>query len=68
MLTDLFLKGRLRHDLSDEEKRAMDNAVARTVDLEPRKTLVERGERIENSYFIVEGSMLRQLDDQKGER
>lgn len=68
MLTDLFLKGRLRHDLSDEEKRALENAVARTVDLEPRKILVERGERIENSYFIVEGSMLRHLDDQKGER
>lgn len=68
MLTKLFLKGRLRHDLRDEEKRALENAVARTVDLEPRRTLVQRGERIESSYFIVEGAMLRYLDDQKGER
>lgn len=68
MLTNLFLKGRLRHDLSDEEQHALENAVVRTVSLEPRKILVERGERIENSYFIVEGSMLRYLDDQKGER
>lgn len=68
MLTDLFLKGRLRHELSEEEKRALEGAVARTVNLDPRKTLVERGERVENSYYIVEGTMLRHLDDQKGER
>lgn len=68
MITNLFLKGRLRHDLSDAEKQALEDAVETTIELEPRKTIVKRGERIENSYFIVEGAMLRHLDDSKGER
>jgi CRP-like cAMP-binding protein len=68
MITQLFLKGRLRHDLSEEEQGALDDAIADTVELEPRQTLVERGERIEYSYFIIEGAMLRHLDDKKGER
>lgn len=68
MLTELFLKGRLRHNLSEEEKQALENAVARTIDLEPREVLVERGERVENSYFLVKGAMLRHRDDKNGVR
>tara|TARA_B100000029_G_scaffold459653_2_gene489995 strand:- start:911 stop:1687 length:777 start_codon:yes stop_codon:yes gene_type:complete len=66
--TELFLKGRLRHDLSPEEKGALEDAVVDVVTLSPRTTLVERGERIENSYYIIEGTMMRHLDDQRGER
>ena len=68
MRTELFLKGRLRHDLSADEKRALEDAVVDVVKLDPRKTLVERGERIENSYYIIEGTMLRHIDDRRGER
>ena len=66
--TELFLKGRLRHDLSLEEKRALEDSVVDVVTLKPRTTLVERGERIENSFYIIEGTMMRHLDDQRGER
>ena len=40
MITELFLRGRLRHDLSDEERTALDSAVERTVDFEPRATII----------------------------
>lgn len=68
MRTELFLKGRLRHDLRAEEKSALEDALSEVITLEPRKTLVERGERLEHSYYIIEGTMLRHLDDRKGER
>ncbi|RPF71030.1 Crp/Fnr family transcriptional regulator [Aurantiacibacter spongiae] len=68
MKTELFLKGRLRHDLTDAEKGALSDAVSQTLDLGPRKTLVTRGDRLENSYYIIEGTMLRHLQDNKGNR
>lgn len=68
MLTDLFLRGRLRHDLSEAEKVAIEEAIVGTVDLKPRERLVERGDKLERSFYIVEGIMLRHLDDKRGER
>lgn len=68
MLTALFLKGRLRHDLSEEERGALENAVARTIEIRPRMTLVERGKLVQHSYYLVEGTMLRHIDDRRGER
>ena len=68
MHTELFLKGRLRHELAAQEKTWLEEAVGRTIWLEPRQTLVERGERIEHSYYIIEGTVLRHRDDRKGER
>ncbi|ANU08681.1 Crp/Fnr family transcriptional regulator [Paraurantiacibacter namhicola] len=68
MLTELFLKGRLRRELSPQEKKALDDTVSSTVDLGPRETLVKRGERLDRSYYLIEGSVLRHLDDDKGER
>ncbi|WP_239807514.1 cyclic nucleotide-binding domain-containing protein [Croceicoccus hydrothermalis] len=60
--------GRLRHELAAQEKTWLEEAVGRTIWLEPRQTLVERGERIERSYYIIEGTVLRHRDDRKGER
>ncbi|WP_120716353.1 Crp/Fnr family transcriptional regulator [Tsuneonella amylolytica] len=68
MTTELFLKGRLRHDLSQDEKSALEGAVARIFALEPRQRLTRRGERLEWSYYIIEGAMLRYLDDKRGAR
>lgn len=68
MLTELFLKGRLRHDLSSCERQALEDCISKTLILEPRETLVRRGERVSSSYFLVEGTMLRHIDDQRGER
>ncbi|MXO94361.1 helix-turn-helix domain-containing protein [Erythrobacter arachoides] len=66
--TELFLKGRLRHELREEEKQALENAIAGTIELRPRTTLVERGERVDYSYYLIEGTMLRHLDDKRGAR
>lgn len=68
MITELFLRGRLRHDLSGRERKALEATITRTLTLGPRQTLVKRGDRLEHSYYIVEGSMLRHLDDKRGER
>ncbi len=68
MLMDRFLKGRLGQDLSPIERNALEGAIKRTVDLPERTTLVERGTRLENSYYLVEGVMLRHLDDRRGDR
>lgn len=68
MKTELFLKGRLRHDLGQDERQALENAVSRTVTLSPRQTLVERGTWLDQSYYLIEGTMLRHLDDRKGHR
>ena len=68
MLTELFLKGRLRHELSEEEQNLLENSVKRTLVLEPRETLVERGHRLEHSYYVIDGTVLRHIDDRSGER
>lgn len=68
MLTELFLKGRLRQNLSLEETGALEASVRRTFTIPPRKLMIERGQRIDNSYYLTEGSMLRYVDNRKGER
>lgn len=66
--TKLFLQGRLRHELGTREKVWLEEAIKRTIRLKPRETLVERGTRVEHSYYIIEGTVLRHLDDRNGER
>ena len=68
MHTKLFLKGRLRHELASREKAWLEDAIGRTLWLNPRETLVQRGARVEHSYYIIEGTVLRHLDDRNGER
>lgn len=68
MRTKLFLKGRLRRELSQEERQALEDSIAAVTELAPRRTLVERGERLDRSYYLMSGSVLRHLDDDKGER
>ncbi|WP_390476427.1 Crp/Fnr family transcriptional regulator [Altererythrobacter sp. MTPC7] len=68
MHTKLFLKGRLRHELSEEEKQWLEEAVSRTFYLNARQTLVQRGTRVDHSYYIIDGTVLRHLDDKRGAR
>ena len=68
LLTSLFLKGRLRSDLTDAEQAALEKCVSRTISIDPRSALVSRGQWTECSYLIVEGTMLRHIDGRKGER
>lgn len=68
MITNLFLKGRLRHALSDSEKQVLENALSRVVDLPARKVLIRKGELVEQSTYLVEGYMLRYIDGIDGDR
>ncbi|WP_336985578.1 Crp/Fnr family transcriptional regulator [Altererythrobacter aquiaggeris] len=68
MITELFLKGRLRHAMRAEEQEAVEDAIDHTIHLGGREKLVERGERVDYSYYLVEGSMMRFIDDRRGFR
>lgn len=68
MLTDLFLKGRLRHALTDHENTALENALGTRASLAPREVLISKGEVTERSTYLVEGYMLRYIDGIDGDR
>jgi CRP-like cAMP-binding protein len=64
----LFLKGRLRNELSTEERLALEGSIERTVSVRPRTTLVEAGQRLERSFYLIEGVMLRYVESPQGTR
>ena len=66
--TELFLKGRLHHALEPQEIDALEGAIDEIITLEPRKQLVARGELVDRSYYLVDGFMVRYLDDRRGYR
>ena len=68
MITDLYLRGRLRHDLSTEEREALDGAVERLIDVRPRATVVRRGQPLDRSFYLVSGNVFRVIDDKRGVR
>jgi len=68
MLTNLFLKGRLRHALTDHENSALENAIETRASLAPREVLISKGERAERSTYLIEGYMLRYIDGIDGDR
>lgn len=68
MITELFLKGRLRHALSNEERNAVEDAIDEIIDLPARFTLVNRAEHVDRSYYLVDGYMIRYIDDKRGYR
>ncbi|MCK0098579.1 Crp/Fnr family transcriptional regulator [Qipengyuania sp. S6317L1] len=60
--TGRFLLGRLRHDLSDEEKRILEDSIDEVeVVTEPRRIL-ERGATCGHSTMLIDGFILRTLD------
>lgn len=68
MITSLFLKGRLRHALSDNEKQVLEQAIGRQTVLSPREVLISKGELAEHSTYLIDGYMLRYIDGIDGDR
>ncbi|URW76545.1 Crp/Fnr family transcriptional regulator [Sphingomonas donggukensis] len=68
MLTDLFLCGRRRGELSDVEKRALEGAATEVRAIPARTRIVERGERLRASTLLLEGWMCRYVDSRDGQR
>ncbi|WP_265561647.1 Crp/Fnr family transcriptional regulator [Sphingomicrobium arenosum] len=68
MITKDFLCGRLRDALTETESQALEAAVHEVIEVPARTTLVKRGEKIDKSYYLVDGFMIRYLQDRGGYR
>lgn len=68
----MFMNRLLAHrrgvELKPEERRALEDAISEVRTLEPRRTIVEPGDRLTTSTLLLEGFMSRYIDDQKGLR
>jgi CRP-like cAMP-binding protein len=68
MLTEFFLKGRRRRELSDEEKAALESILTAPVTLPKRKVVTSRGDVVTRSTFLITGFMCRYMDGADGHR
>lgn len=63
LITDNFLRGRGRRQLSAEDIAMLEAAIERTVDLPARHTLIHRGEHVRSSTLLVDGYLCRVMSD-----
>jgi len=68
MLTEKFLKGRHRHELTPAEVEVLETSVGAIVRFEARQDLVRHGERVDRSMLLIEGVICRYMDGLDGER
>ena len=68
MLTDNFLRGRRRRELSDDEKEAIESVLTAPVTLPRRKVITNRGDVVTRSTFLISGFMCRYMDGADGHR
>lgn len=58
-LTGRFLMGRVRHALREREKELIESMVERTESFAAPHTVVERGQRLDQSTIVIEGMVAR---------
>jgi CRP-like cAMP-binding protein len=63
-----FLRNRTIAALTPEEREKLERAVSERRALPTRTTLVERGDRLHHSTMLIEGFMVRYIDDLEGRR
>lgn len=68
MIFEKFLLGRRRNQLTDDDLVALEDAADPVRDLSARTTLIQEGDAVSVSTYLVEGFMCRYLDDRRGER
>ncbi|MBN8807170.1 MAG: Crp/Fnr family transcriptional regulator [Sphingomonas sp.] len=68
MLTDNFLKGRRRREMSAEERAALESVMGDPVTLPRRRIVARRDEVVAQSTFLVSGFMCRYMDSLDGQR
>ena len=68
MLTSLFLAGRVRHGLSQSELETLDSAVSTVRVFSNSEEVVRRGQRVDQSTYLIEGYMIRSVMDSEGGR
>jgi CRP-like cAMP-binding protein len=66
--TERFLRNRRGVSLTLEERELLESAISEVRRLEPRKTIIEAGEEVKVSSFLVDGLMSRYIDDRRGMR
>jgi CRP-like cAMP-binding protein len=68
MLTEKFLLGRHRNELSEVEAGVIESSVGSIVRFGARESLVRRGERVDRSMLLIEGFICRYMDGLDGDR
>ena len=63
-----FLRNRTIAFLTPDEREMLEQAVVERKRVSARATLVDRGERLRHSTMLVEGFMIRYIDDLEGRR
>ena len=68
MLTEKFLMGRGRRDLTDDETAMIEDAVEGVKTIPGRQLVVRAGQRIDTSMMLLDGYVCRYMDDREGHR
>ncbi len=68
MLSENFLRGRRRRELSDDEKEGLESILGAPVTLPRRKVIMSRGDVATRSTFLISGFMCRYMDGADGHR
>ena len=62
------MRGRRRHEMSPEEKAALESLATDIRQIPARTVMVRRGEPISQSIFLISGMMSRHMDARDGQR
>lgn len=68
MITEKFLKGRRRQQMSEAESRALEKVMGAPVTIARRTTMTRRGEPVGKSTLLISGFMCRYMDAADGQR
>jgi CRP-like cAMP-binding protein len=68
MLSGLFLQGRGAGALDGEDRRILEEGIASVRSIGPRQTLVRQGAPVHVSTLLLEGFIVRYMDDRGGHR
>lgn len=60
--TGRFLAGRFRHDMSEDEKRILEDSVSEVAVIGKSKRILEHGEVYNHSTMLIEGFVVRTID------
>jgi CRP-like cAMP-binding protein len=68
MLTERFLMGRHRDELSATEIEVLERSVGAVLDFGPREDIVRHDERVDRSMLLIKGFICRYMDGLDGSR
>lgn len=68
MLTELFLKGRGSEAIDAEDRRILDESAAAVRTFPTRHCLVRQNEAVKHSTLLLDGFIVRYMDDREGYR